>query len=234
MPEAPLPKTSGGSPPAAGFRVFIDFDNTISRGDVLDGLIERFAADERWRTMESEWAAGRIGARACLEGQMLTLRGTWPDFQQHLGAVELDPGFGALRDLLRRADIEFNIVSDNFDLFINEILQRCGFTDVPVYANHVVFAADRLLPSFPYLNPDCPECAHCKKTHFVPRRSDRRRVVYIGDGRSDICPARHADIVFAKAGLLTYLQGAGISCLAFDHLTEVASSLQKIIYENHP
>lgn len=234
MPDATPPKSAGGTALASGYRVFIDFDNTISRGDVLDGLIERFAADDRWRTLESEWAAGRLGARACLEGQLLTLRGTWPEFLQHLGGVELDPGFGALRDLLRRAEVELTIVSDNFDLFIEAILRRCGFADVPVYANHVVFATDRLLPSFPYLNPGCPECAHCKKTHFVPRQGDPRRVVYIGDGRSDICPARQADIVFAKAGLLTYLRGAGISCLAFDHLTEVAASLQKVIYENHP
>lgn len=233
MPDATLQTPAGDPPPRAGYRVFIDFDNTISRGDVLDGIIERFATDDRWRTLESEWAAGRIGARACLEGQLLTLRGIWPEFQRHLGGVELDPGFGTLRDMLRRANVDLTVVSDNFDLFIAAILQRCGFADVPFYANHVVFAADRLRPSFPYLNPDCPDCAHCKKTHFVPRHGDRRRVVYIGDGQSDICPARHADIVFAKAGLLTHLRGAGISCLAFDQLADVASALKEIIYEDH-
>jgi 2,3-diketo-5-methylthio-1-phosphopentane phosphatase len=230
MNDTPLEPSAG---PAAGYRVFIDFDNTITCGDVLDGLIERFAADERWRELESEWAAGRLGARACLEGQLLTLRGSWPEFRRHLAGVELDPGFGALRDLLRGAGVELTVLSDNFDLFIAEIMLRCGFTEVPVHANHVEFAADRLRPSFPYLNPDCPDCAHCKKTHFVPRRGDRRRVVYIGDGRSDICPARHADIVFAKSGLLAYLQGAGIPCRAFGHLAEVAADLQKIINENH-
>jgi 2-hydroxy-3-keto-5-methylthiopentenyl-1-phosphate phosphatase len=225
---------AGGPPAAAGYRVFIDFDNTITRGDVLDGLIERFAVGDDWRALEAEWAAGRIGARACLEGQLRTLRGTWPEFGRQLDGVELDPGFGVLRDFLRGAGIELTIVSDNFDLFIAAILRRSGLAGIPVYANHVEFAGDRLEPSFPHLNPECPECAHCKKTHFVPRRQDRRRVVYIGDGRSDICPARHADIVFAKASLLAYLREARIPCLAFDHLAGVASSLQKTINENHP
>jgi len=36
------------APTAAGtrFRVYIDFDNTISVGDVLDGIIERFAVGD--------------------------------------------------------------------------------------------------------------------------------------------------------------------------------------------
>lgn len=232
-PDLPVASTGGGPSPAAGYRVFIDFDNTITCGDVLDGLIEKFAADDRWRLLEGEWAAGRIGARTCLEGQLLTLRGTWAEFNLHLNAVELDPGFGSLRDLLRHAGVELTIVSDNFDRFIEAILRRRGFADVPFHANHVEFAADRLLPSFPYLNPECPDCAHCKKTHFVPRHRDARRVVYIGDGKSDLCPARHADIVFAKASLLDYLGQEGIPCHAFNHLTEVASALQKIIHENH-
>ncbi|MFI5336913.1 MAG: MtnX-like HAD-IB family phosphatase [Opitutales bacterium] len=233
MPDAATPLLAADVSAPAGYRVFIDFDNTISRGDVLDGLIERFAADEGWHELEDEWAAGRIGARACLDGQMRMLRGTWPQIQRHLDGVVLDPGFGELRDLLRREQVDLAIVSDNFDLFIAAILRRCGLADVPVFANHVEFAGDLLQPSFPYYNPDCPGCAHCKKTHFVPRGPDRRRVVYIGDGQSDLCPARHADIVFAKASLLSHLQQEGISCHAFDHLTAVASTLQKLLHETH-
>ena len=218
---------------ASGHRVFIDFDNTISRGDVLDGLIERFAEGGAWRELEAEWAAGRIGARACLDGQLRSMRGTWPEFVAHLGSVELDPGFGRLRGVLREARVELVILSDNFDLFVGELLLRHGHADVRYVANHVEFAGDRLIPSFPHYNPGCPGCAHCKKTHFVPRR-DRMRVVYIGDGASDICPARHADIVFAKSSLLGYLKGAGLPCRPFGDLAGVAEELGRIIHENKP
>src|SRR5438874_1814294 len=57
-----------------GFRIFIDFDNTITIGDVLDGVIEKFASGDRWRELEAEWAAGRISARTCLDGQLRSLR----------------------------------------------------------------------------------------------------------------------------------------------------------------
>ena len=217
---------------SAGYRVFIDFDNTITCGDVLDGIIEKFALDDRWRALEESWASGRIGARACLEGQMDVLRASWPDLAQHLEGVRLDPGFAALRDLLRRERVELTVVSDNFDLFVGHILQQRGLGDVAYRANHLEIAADRLLPSFPFANPDCPDCAHCKKIHFLPPHSDARQVIFIGDGRSDICPARHADIVFAKTGLLSYLRDAKIPCLAYDDLTGVVDTLKKKLHEN--
>ena len=224
MPEADALPPAAGS----GYRLYIDFDNTISRGDVLDGIIEHFAADLSWRQLESEWEAGRISARTCLDGQLRALRGTWPEFQRYLAGVELDPGYPALCALLRSARIEGAILSDNFDLFLGEILRNRGQAELPVFANHAELEGDRVRPGFPFSNPDCPGCAHCKKTHFVPRR-DRRRIIYIGDGRSDICPATHADIVFAKTGLLAHLQAHGQSCHPFTDLQDVTDQLRHIL-----
>jgi 2,3-diketo-5-methylthio-1-phosphopentane phosphatase len=233
LPPSDVKAAAAGRDRAAtGYRVFIDFDNTITCGDVLDGIIEKFAIDDHWRALEADWVAGRIGARACLEGQLGVLRANWPALAQHLDGVRLDPGFAALRDLLRRERVELTVVSDNFDLFVGHILQQKGLGDVAYRANHLEIAADRLLPSFPFGNPDCPDCAHCKKIHFLPPHRDARQVIFIGDGRSDICPARNADIVFAKTGLLSYLQDAKIPCLAYDDLTGVVDTLKKSFHEN--
>lgn len=226
--SVPDPATQRG----AGHRVFIDFDNTITIGDMLDGVIERFAGDGSWRTFEEDWAAGRIGTRACLEGQVLTLRAEWSELRAHLDGIELDPGFAILRDQLRREQVELMILSDNFDLFVSHLLQRHGLDDVPFRSNHVERTGNRFLPSFPHANPECPGCAHCKKTHFLPPHHDARRVIYIGDGRSDVCPSLHADIVFAKDSLLTHLQKKGIACIPYRNLTEVSQRLETILHDN--
>ena len=217
---------------AAAFRVFIDFDNTITVGDVLDGVIQRFAADDSWLALEKAWADGRIGARECLDGQLRSLRATWSELSRHFEGVNLDPGFLALRRVVREEGGEMTIVSDNFDLFIGHILRRNGLGDVPFRANHVELDSGRLIPSFPFGDPGCPDCAHCKKTHFAPPNRDQRRVFYIGDGRSDICPALSADTVFAKASLLTYLRKASIPCIPFASLGEVARSFEGILNES--
>lgn len=215
----------------AGFRVFIDFDNTITLGDVLDGVIERFSADDRWRMLESDWEAGRIGARECLDGQIRGLRATWSQFERHLEGVMLDPGFTALIKFVQREAGELTVVSDNFDLFVGHILRQRGLAAVQVRANHLELTGDGVTPSFPFGNPECPGCAHCKKTHFIPPNDDGRRVIYIGDGRSDLCPARHADVVFAKASLLAQLRAEQVACIPFDDLAGVVNAMPKFIYE---
>jgi len=236
-PPSPLPPgtalaTAARLGAGADFRVFIDFDNTITRGDVLDGVIERFASDDSWRALEDAWAAGRIGARECLDGQIRLLRVTWPELARHLDGVELDPGFYLLRDLLRREGVELMIVSDNFDVILGHILQTSGCAGVAYRANHLELVADQFLPSFPFSNPACPTCAHCKKTHFLPPNDDARQVIFIGDGRSDICPSTHADIVFAKDSLLDHLQHSHVPCLAYEDLTEVTAALEKHFNEH--
>ena len=217
----------------SGFRVFIDFDNTITVGDVLDGIIERFAVGEEWRELETAWAEGRIGARECLEGQLRSVRGDWQEFARHLDTVQLDPGFAALRQTLATAGIELTIVSDNFDRFIAHILRRHHADDLPCFANHLEVRDGGVEPSFPFSNPECPHCAHCKKIHFLPPNDDGRTVIYIGDGRSDLCPARHAQVVFAKSSLLQTLRAEHVPCLAFDTLADVAARLPTFIHETH-
>ena len=217
--------------PGARFQVFIDFDNTISRGDVLDAVIARFARSDAWRALEEDWVAGRIGARACLEGQVRNLRADWPAMESFLQTAELDPGFAGLVACLRDASVELTIVSDNFDRFIGTVLARHDFADLAVRANHVELVGDTIEPSFPYFDPGCPGCAHCKKSHFTPRR-DERRVVYIGDGLSDVCPASRADLVFAKASLLRHRQRHGLPCRPFGDLSAVTHELRTILHEN--
>jgi len=46
-------------------------------------------------------------------------------------------------------------------------------------------------------------------------------IIYIGDGHSDICPARYADIVFAKEDLLKYYRDTESTCFAYRSLKDV-------------
>jgi SHS2 domain-containing protein len=52
-----------------------------------------------------------------------------------------------------------------------------------------------------------------------------RRVIYIGDGHSDRCPARHATTVFAKSHLAQILAAEGVPYREFENLSQVAAML---------
>lgn len=97
------------------------------------------------------------------------------------------------------------ILSDNFVPIVQTILEANQISGIDIHANDLLMIKDRLIPSFPYYNPQCPSCAHCKKVHLIGKAFDGA-VIYIGDGRSDYCPASVSDLVFAKDSLADHLK----------------------------
>ena len=205
--------------------IFFDFDNTITQNDILDKIIERFAMDDHWVSLEEKWRKGKIGSKECLEGQLKSIRVSRTVLSRYLASVHLDPSFKALLKFLRRNKIESMIVSDSFSFVIQQILKHHKIRRVPVYANELRFQKDRLIPSFPFFNQDCLRCAHCKKIHL--ENNSHRTTIYVGDGRSDICAAECADIVFAKDGLLDYLKKENKPFIEFKNLGSVLSVLEQ-------
>lgn len=212
-------------------RVFIDFDNTITVGDVLYDLIKRYSTSTDWMALEKDWQLGEITTKECLIGQLKRVKISKADLSQYLANVTIDPSFTKLMDLLRSQGVVPVIASDNFESIIAEILANNNIKGVPVFANRLKHDGDRLFLTFPHQNPDCPFCAHCKKTHFINDRTPEHPILYIGDGRSDICPAMEADIVFAKDTLLAHLKKNQKPCFEFSNLGDILENLKGRVYE---
>ncbi len=210
-------------------RVFLDFDNTMTTSDVLDDVIRRFSVNDHWMTLEKAWQDGQIGTKECLEGQLKNLRLTKKALNNFLKNVELDPNFHKLLTLLVREGIKPVILSDNFSYIIELILSYHGIRDLKVYGNAMRFYREHIIPSFPYDNPFCLSCAHCKKIHLTKDKTENKLIVYVGDGRSDFCPARVSDIVFAKDSLLEFMGREGLPCLAYKDLGDVHQYFQEAL-----
>lgn len=182
--------------------VFIDFDGTICPHDVTDLLLENFASPE-WEQLESDWLAGKIGARECLSKQIELIKAAPEAVDAFLDKVAIDGAFPQFMALLQAENVPAAIVSDGLDYSIHHILRARGLDDIAVFSNHLVYRGARSWRlEFPYKNKACP-AGHCKCRRFdiLPRR---RLTVYIGDGASDFCPAAKADIVFAKGKLAAF------------------------------
>lgn len=204
-------------------QVFFDFDNTITAFDVLDGIIERFSVNRDWIAYEEAWKKGKIGSRQCLEGQLRSIRVERARLHAYLETVGIDPAFDRLLALLHRFGVRPVIVSDSFSQLIEHILRHNGITGVPVYANSLSMQGDRLIPSFPHAGTECSRCGHCKTETLASPEFAGRRAMYIGDGLSDLCPARQSDLVFAKRGCSLHRQLLETSgnCRPFDDLGDV-------------
>jgi 2,3-diketo-5-methylthio-1-phosphopentane phosphatase len=185
--------------------VLCDFDGTISAGDVTDLLLEAFGGPG-WREAEAEWLAGRIGSRACMQRQIACLDASVDELDAVIDGIGIDDDFADFAEAALMRGWELSIVSDGLDYAIRRILRRRRLPDLPVYANHLAQDGPRgWRLDFPYADAACaPASGLCKCAIARRARAAGRKVLLIGDGRSDFCVATRADLVFAKGRLATH------------------------------
>jgi 2-hydroxy-3-keto-5-methylthiopentenyl-1-phosphate phosphatase len=219
-PSAPVP-------PAGAAQVWIDFDGTITQRDVLDDLIQRYAVSDAWKLIEERWQAGIIGSRDCLREEFNLIRINRAELAEFLQTVSVDPGLTRLQGILRKYRVPVAVLSDGIDHFISAVLSRHGVTDIPIRSNTLVHRGDRLSLRCPHASPACScAAAHCKCASAEQLLQIGRKTIYIGDGRSDLCPSRKANAVFAKGALAQALMREAIPFTPFVTLNDVANTLE--------
>ncbi|MCX5709486.1 MAG: MtnX-like HAD-IB family phosphatase [Candidatus Omnitrophica bacterium] len=200
--------------------VFFDFDNTISTCDVFDNMLPRFSRDDLWVSLEKKWKKGHIGSRACLEGQIKGLSIDKVALNKYLSGIKLDPYFRKIVNGLSASGVKIIVLSDNFDYILKRIFKLNGIKGLKVYSNKLKLGKDALIPIFPYTSDTCHICAHCKTKNLLANIGRDSIIIYIGDGRSDVCPAQYADIVFAKDELLEFFKERKMTCFAYKSLKD--------------
>jgi 2-hydroxy-3-keto-5-methylthiopentenyl-1-phosphate phosphatase len=94
---------------------------------------------------------------------------------------------------------------------------------MPIYANKLHFKPNGVSISYPFRNENCKAGNGVCKCQIAEQLSADvgGPVVLVGDGKSDYCLAKHADIVFAKGKLITYCEQENIPFRRFQTFSEV-------------
>jgi len=207
------------------WHIVCDFDGTITRSDVIDNILQRFA-DPVWEDIEAQWLAGDIGSRECLSRQLSLVRATPAQLLAYFDTVEIDPDFPDFVDLVRERGATIEVVSDGIEQGIARILSRNYCTLLPILANRLrQTGQDSWRIDFPYSSDACRAASgncKCKSTPID------RRVLVIGDGQSDMCVASSADFVFAKGRLAEHCEREGIPYALFDSFAELPTLLARL------
>lgn len=211
------------------WHVFCDFDGTVSTVDVTDSLLEAFALPE-WRDVEREWNAGLIGSLECMRRQVALMRCSRPALDAHLEQIRIDPAFPAFVAHCEDAQLPLCILSDGIDYAIRSVLGRHGLGHLPVYANRLESRGpDRYALTFPYAHKECPAAAGtCKCQLMEMNRREGHFALVIGDGASDFCAAKEADMVLAKAKLRDFCRDEGIPHQGFNSFREVLEIMKAL------
>jgi len=216
-------KDRGGLPPL----VICDFDGTISRRDVGHEVLKHFSGS-RWVEIDRAYCNGEIGSMDAYSIIASFIKIDPEELRSFLDAcLELDPAFIKFYEFCLESGMGFKIVSDGLDFYIREILSRHELTDIDFYANSLIIGDDHSISiNFPHSNGECRKCGTCKSNILNSLKDKYSRVIYIGDGYSDVCPAKSADLVFGKKTLHLKCMENGTSCTPYSNFETIHAILK--------
>lgn len=211
------------------FKVFIDFDGTITKKDVGEHLFLEFGDTDKANAIIDKWINGNISSIEMWQRLFATIPN--PNLEainDFLNTIEIDDHFVEFIEHAAEKNYDVYIVSDGFDFYINPVLKNYGLEHLPVYSNKINIVNGNLIPTFPYTDEDCKRCANCKRNHILANSSDDDYTIYIGDGHSDICPIQFCDFVFAKDALLKYCELNRITYFPYRNFNDVKLRLKEL------
>ncbi|HHY92173.1 MAG TPA: MtnX-like HAD-IB family phosphatase [Firmicutes bacterium] len=207
-----------------------DFDGTASLTDVGDAIVSTYAGSDAWREVDAAIRRGVLTTKGAYEVVYDRIQVSTAELEEFVLRFSLDPHFADAVGLFTRQGLPAVIVSDGFDFYIDRLLARSALGGLPRYSNHLEIAGTRPQVSFPYHGAlACHRCANCKTFHLERLKAEGYRIVYFGDGHTDRCAARRADLVFAKGYLASFLAKHSVPFRPFHHFADALPHLGALL-----
>lgn len=216
-----------------GDLVMSDFDGTITTRDTGWVVFDELELDEAW-DWEYRWRDQEISSMECLSGQWGLVDLAPDEMLALVDTLETDERFPEFVQGARAIGAEVVVASDGLSFYLDRLMERMGFEicdgdpdpDDPGeciarYVNKAELTPEGVKITFPHKNEDCEQCGNCKSGHLARLQLKYDRVIYIGDGYSDRCPAMQADIVFAKSHLAELMDEKGVEYEPFETFADV-------------
>ena len=230
--------------------IFLDFDGTITKQDTVGTFFMQFAG-KKWVEIENDWIKGKISSKECMLLQLKTIENlTEEKLYNYLDSIELQDGFMEFCKTAQDYGKKIIIISDGFDLFISRILKNYGLLNLDniEFLKRPLAKPGKILStktpknketlteketlkfhlSFPNEQKACRaslgncKCA-CVKSHITKNEF----LIFAGDGLSDRCIARKANLLFAKNSLKKHCMENNIEFVEFEDFFQISKHLFK-------
>jgi len=212
------------------FKIFLDFDGTITKNDVGEEIFRKFIAEDIVNKIVEHLLTNKISARECWESlcdSVSTIDKN--EFDNFILSQEVDSSLHRFIDYCEKNGFQIFVLSDGFDYYIEKIFKREKLNNLRFYSNRLVLTEEgKLIPSFPYYNVDCASSANCKRNHIIENSSEEDYTVFIGDGNSDNDAIQYVDFIFAKSDLLKFCEVQRITYFPFKNFDDVISRLDEL------
>jgi len=202
-----------------------DFDGTITEEDTSFFLLDTFAQGD-WRRVLQEYKEHKIcvgefntKAFAMVKADKATL------LKALKGKVRVRAGLHELVNYCLRRGFRLVIVSNGLDFYIEATLKDLGLKNIEVHAAQSCFHSQGM--EVQYLGPDGKRLeVGFKEAYIESFLNLGYEVIYMGNGDSDIAPAKYAHHVFATGELLAYCRENNLKCMPFENFTDAVRKLE--------
>ncbi|MFC1953707.1 MtnX-like HAD-IB family phosphatase [Chloroflexota bacterium] len=202
-----------------------DFDGTVTKEDISFVILEAFAKGN-WKQSFRDYQEGKISVGHFNTIAFSTIKADKESLLEITRRkTEIRPGFRELIACCRRKNFRFVIVSNGLHFYIEDILKNLGMPDIEVYAAQTDFHPDGL--QVQYIGPEGQHLDNNFKIAYTDTfLIQGYRVIYIGDGESDLPPAKKAHHIFATGTLLELCRETNLDCTPFIDHNQVISALE--------
>lgn len=202
-----------------------DFDGTVTEKDISYLIIDTFANGD-WKKLVADYRENKISVDYFNKQAFAMVRASKETLTEFVREkAKLRPGFKELIDYCHKRGFRLVIVSNGLDFYIDAILGDAGIRNLEVFAAQTKFCPKGI--EVQYIGPDGNQANDGLKEIYTKLfLAEGYRLIYMGNGVSDIYPARLAHHVFARDDLLSHCTKENIACTPFNDLNDVVEDLR--------
>jgi len=212
-------------------KVFVDFDGTITTEDVGEAIFRKFGQKEKVNRIIKDLLSDRISSRQCWDElcESVSVIDKY-ELDKFIDLLEVDPTFIGFVKFCNENDLEFVVLSDGFNYYIDRVFNKAGLSGIKYYSNRLFVDEDgKLSADYLHYDADSSTSANCKRNHIINHSSDDDYTIYIGDGNSDKDAAQYCDFIFAKDGLARFCSMERISFYPFNNFSDVKDKITELM-----
>ena len=208
-----------------------DFDGTITEKDISYLILDTFANGD-WKKLVADYRENKISVDYFNKQAFAMVKASKETLTKFVREkAKLRPGFKELIDYCHERDFRLIIVSNGLDFYIDVILNDAGIRNIEVFAAQTKFCPEGI--KVQYIGPDGNQANDGLKEIYTKLfLAEGYRLICLGNGVSDIYPARLAHHVFARDDLLLHCTKENIACTPFNDLNDVVEDL-RLLTQSH-
>ncbi len=209
--------------------VFVDFDGTATPVDSDFALADAWLGDDAlamYGPLAAAYERLEIGMLDYFSGYLEGLRATPEQIRRVALTLPVRPGLPAFTSWCQAEGMALRLLSEGLDVYIEPILEAAGLSHLPLSCNRAFVdgQAWRILPAVGAV--PCERCLNCKGARVrEARAAGATQVAMVGNGASDLCAAREADLVLARDHLAAHCERLQIEHVVWRDLGDVERAL---------